>query len=107
MANKYNKLAEIDYINSFSPVAKIVIVRIFLPIVATHFWSLHQLDFNNVFLHSFIDEDLYTVPPNGYTKAKPDRYTNLKGPCMDSKRLLGNGIMSRLHSYNNIALSNQ
>ncbi|GKB71280.1 ribonuclease H-like domain-containing protein [Tanacetum coccineum] len=37
-------------------------------------WPLHQLDINNAFLHSYIDEDIYMVPPEGYTKASTGQH---------------------------------
>ncbi|GKB09392.1 uncharacterized mitochondrial protein-like protein [Tanacetum coccineum] len=39
-------------------------------------WPLHQLDINNAFLHSYIDEDIYMVPPEGYTKASTRQHDN-------------------------------
>ncbi|GKB02325.1 putative RNA-directed DNA polymerase, partial [Tanacetum coccineum] len=46
-------------------------------------FPLHQLDINNAFLHGYIDEEIYMVPPEGYTKA-------LKGQvCKLNKSLYG------------------
>ena len=69
VAKGYNQIEGIDYIDSFSPVAKIVTVRIFLAIASAKQWPIHQIDINNAYLHGFIDEDLYMIPPEGYTKA--------------------------------------
>lgn len=55
----FNQLEGIDYTESFSPVAKIVIVRLFLAIATTKQWPIHQLDINSAYLHGVIDEELY------------------------------------------------
>lgn len=47
--------------------AKTVIVRLFLALVASNNLFLHQLDMNNSFLHEVIHEDIYMKPPLGYS----------------------------------------
>lgn len=68
VAKGYNQLLGLDYTESFSPVAKLVIVRILLVIIAIKEWPLHQLDINNAYLYSHINEELYMELPEGYTK---------------------------------------
>ncbi|GAA0162803.1 hypothetical protein LIER_18820 [Lithospermum erythrorhizon] len=46
--------------------------RFMLALGAAKNWHLHQLDINNTFLHGYMDEEIYMLPPEGYTKAAPE-----------------------------------
>ena len=48
-----------DYSDTFSPVAKLTSIRLFIPSIATHGWDLHHLDIKNVFLHGDLAEEVY------------------------------------------------
>lgn len=52
-----------DYTHTFSPVAKLDTVRVFIALPIAKQWPLHQLDTNNAFLHGHITEDIYMNPP--------------------------------------------
>lgn len=56
VAKWYNQTYGIDYLDSFSPVAKVVTVSVLLSLSTSNGWFLHQLDINNAFLHEFLDE---------------------------------------------------
>ena len=59
-AKGYSPVYDIDYQETFSPVAKVTFVRIFfISLAATYYWSLHQLDVKNAFLNGVLDEKVY------------------------------------------------
>ncbi|KAL0302911.1 UNVERIFIED_CONTAM: Retrovirus-related Pol polyprotein from transposon TNT 1-94 [Sesamum radiatum] len=72
-----NQIEGVDHTDNFSPVAKTVTVHLFLTLAATYGWPLHQLDVNNAFLHGYLEENLYMIPPKGYSVA-PDLVCKLE-----------------------------
>ncbi|KAL0315437.1 UNVERIFIED_CONTAM: hypothetical protein Sradi_5421900 [Sesamum radiatum] len=67
------------------PVAKSVIVRILLAIVASQNWHLHELDIKNAFLHGHSKEEIYMEAPEGYSVPK-DNVCKLKRSLYGLKR---------------------
>ncbi|GAA0167069.1 transmembrane signal receptor [Lithospermum erythrorhizon] len=64
-------IADLDYHETFAPIAKVVSVRDFLAVVATRNWELHQMNVHNVFLHGDLDEEVYMkLPPVFYVGRK-------------------------------------
>ena len=66
VAKGYAQIYGVDYFDTFSSVAKLTSIRLFISLVATHGWDLHQLDIKNAFLHGNLAEKVYMEQSPGF-----------------------------------------
>nr|GEW13236.1 copia protein [Tanacetum cinerariifolium] len=79
VAQGYNQQEDIDYDETYAPVARLESVRILLAYVCAIDFKLFQMDVKSTFLNSFINEDVYVAQPSGFIDfEKPDHVYKLK-----------------------------
>ncbi|GJY04159.1 retrotransposon protein, putative, ty1-copia subclass [Tanacetum coccineum] len=66
VAKGYTQLYEVDYEETFSPVADIRAIRILISITAYYDYEIWQMDVKTAFLNGYLDEDIYMVQPEGF-----------------------------------------
>ncbi|GJR82586.1 retrotransposon protein, putative, ty1-copia subclass [Tanacetum coccineum] len=66
VAKGYTQLYEVDYEETFSPVADISAIRILISIAAYYDYEIWQMDVKIAFLNGYLDEDIYMVQPEGF-----------------------------------------
>lgn len=89
VAKGYTQQEGLDFIETFSPVAKLVTVKVLLALAASQRWSLLQLDVNNAFLHGDLFEEVYMDIPLGYPIPAHSATPPLKLACRLHKSIYG------------------
>jgi hypothetical protein len=56
VANEFSQFEGIDYNETFSPVAKMISIRLVLALATSHKWEVHQMDVKSAFFHGDLKE---------------------------------------------------
>ena len=63
VAKGFTQEYEIDYEETFTPIARILSIRALLAVAAASKWDLFQMDVKNAFLNGDLSEEVYMQPP--------------------------------------------
>ncbi|GJW48451.1 putative reverse transcriptase domain-containing protein [Tanacetum coccineum] len=79
VAKEYRQEEEIDFEESFAPVARIEAIRIFVANAANKNMTIYQMDVKTTFLNSELREEVYVSQPKGFIdKNNPNHVYRLK-----------------------------
>lgn len=59
----FQQTPKVDYFDTFSPMVKIITIRIVPTLTFSYDWLVYQIDINNVFLNKELQEEVYMSQP--------------------------------------------
>ena len=73
VAKGYKQIQGIDYLETFSPTARMETVRILMQISIQYDLILHQMDVKSAYLHAPIENEIYVSQPPGYEQTENNK----------------------------------
>ena len=65
VAKGFTQKENVDYFDTFSPVARIASIRILIALTSVYKLFIHQMDVETAFLNGDLEEEIYMVQPDG------------------------------------------
>ncbi|KAL0451349.1 UNVERIFIED_CONTAM: Retrovirus-related Pol polyprotein from transposon TNT 1-94 [Sesamum latifolium] len=73
VAKGYTQRPQVDFEETYSPVAMAKSIRILLVIAAWYDYKIWQMDVTTTFLNSFIEKEIYMDQPEGFTAVREEQ----------------------------------
>lgn len=91
VAKGFTQTLNMNYFETFAPIAKMTSFRLLLALVVMHGWSILQLDVTNAFLHGSLDEEVCMSLPQGFAVLShiQMKYPGCKLVCKHLKFIYG------------------
>ena len=70
VAKGYTQIFDLDYGDTFSPIAKMASVQLFLSMAVMNHWPLYQPSIKNASLHGALEEEVYMQQPPRFVAQK-------------------------------------
>jgi hypothetical protein len=78
VAKGYTQKEGEDFFDTYSPVARLTIIRVLLSLAASHGLLIHQMDVKIAFLNGELEEEIYMTQPDGFVvKGQEDKVCKL------------------------------
>lgn len=75
----YSQKKDVDFFDTYSPVAKITTIRVLVALAAIHNLVVHQMDVKTAFLNGDLNEEIYIEQPEGLVvKGQENKVCKLK-----------------------------
>ena len=86
IAKGFTQTEGIDFLETFSPMAKFSTIKFLLAIASSRKWILEQLDVNNAFLHRDLDEEVYMDLSPSVVPPRPGQICRLQKSLYDLRQ---------------------
>ena len=74
-AREFTQQPNIDFNETFAPVAHMDTVRTILAMATQNKWHVYRMDFKYAFLTGYLKEEVYVEQPQGKSQDKSTKYT--------------------------------
>ena len=69
VAKGFKQKSDLDFFDIFSPVTRIISIRLLIAIAAIFYLKIHQMDVKTAFLNGDLKEEIYMDQPEGFVES--------------------------------------